>query len=177
MSFPFLYNINTRRAFFIQGKIEINYTKEKIWHIITQPGHLENYHPYCKKHIKTTSWKQIGDTDQGFFYSGKSMKREVIDWQEEKSYKVKIDNDDENLSEVKFSIESKTTEISIFTIEIFTDSYKKIPRPIWYFFAFIFLVPSYKKYLNSILKGLKYYSETGKKVSKNQFGSHKIFSP
>lgn len=177
MKFPVLYNINSRKAYFIQRKIEVNSAKEKIWNAITKPRHLEYYHPYCEKHISITSWNKIGDKDIGYFYSGKSIKREIIGWKEKKSYKVKIDNEDGNLSEVEFSIEELTLEKSIFVVQIFTDSYKKIPRPIWYFFALFFLVPSYKKYLNSILKGLKYYCETGKKVERNQFGAHKHFSP
>lgn len=42
--------------------------------------------------------------------------------------------------------------------------------------AYFFLIPSFKKYMNSVVNGMKYHCETGKKVYKNQFGFHKKYS-
>ena len=39
-----------------------------------------------------------------------------------------------------------------------------------------FINPGLKKYLNSVLKGYKWYLENKKPVPRNQFGEHKWFS-
>ena len=39
-----------------------------------------------------------------------------------------------------------------------------------------FINPGLKKYLNSVLKGYKWYLENKKSVPRNHFGKHKWFS-
>ena len=82
-----------------------------------------------------------------------------------------------NKINVHFQIREQANNTSVFSVTISSDAYRNVPRPIWYFFAYFYLAPSYKKYLTSLLKGLAWYSETGQIVTKNQFGSHRQFSP
>ncbi|WP_409969379.1 hypothetical protein RFF05_05485 [Bengtsoniella intestinalis] len=37
--------------------------------------------------------------------------------------------------------------------------------------------PTLSDYVENLLKGLEYHAVTGKKIQKNQFGGHKMFSP
>ena len=171
------HTAKSRRNFRIKGTISIGAPREKLWRIITTPGHLEYFHPFVKEHGKAEKWNGVGAKDYGVFNNGKRLNRTVIDWKEGSGYKIKMEHDDTNKTFVCFVLTGTSPTQTNFSVEIQTDSYRKIPRPIWKIFARYFLVPSFKKYLYSILKGLEYYTETGKKVRKNQFGRHRKFSP
>lgn len=177
MSLSFTYNIASRKRFLIQGKIEVEKPSAELWKILKTPGHLKNFHPFCMRHDKAKSWTKIGDTDQAQFYSGKQMEREIIDWQEGKEFTIKMKNEKQNNTQVNFSLQPEGDRSTLFTIQIDTDAYRKVPRPLWFLISRYFLLPSYKKYLRSILKGFVYYSTTHKQVIKNQFGRHQRFSP
>ncbi len=171
------YQVTTRKNFQIKGELTIEGAKEKLWQIITSPGHLEKFHPFVKEHIKTEKWHGIGAKDSGSFYSGKKINRVVTEWKEGSSYIIKMKNDDGSNTTVRFGLTELSSMKTAFFITIQTDAYRKIPRPFWPIFARFFLVPSFKKYLYSILNGLAYYSTTGNKIKKNQFGRHRKFSP
>lgn len=169
--------IRSRTNFEIVGSILVNASAEAIWQIFTTPGHLKLFHPFCKSHQKVKSWREIGDVDTAEFYNGKKMQRRLIGFSPLKSYTIQMENKDGKNTQVCFRIKKIDTNTARASIHIKTDAYRKIPRPFWPVFVRLYLRKSYKNYLNSILNGLKYYSETGKPVSRNQFGSHKKFSP
>ena len=87
-----------------------------------------------------------------------------------------MNNEDKHDTKVKFEIIEKDNQ-TYFQVILESNAYRKTPRPFWYPIAFFLIVPSYKKYYNSLLKGLKFYAETGEIVRRNQFGSHKKYSP
>lgn len=169
--------IRSRNNFEIAGSIPVKASAEALWQIFTTPGHLKKFHPFCKYHQKVKSWKKIGDIDNAEFYSGKEMQRRLIGFKPLESYTIQMQNMDGKNTQVCFSIEKINDKTAKASVHIKTDAYRKIPRPLWPFFVRLYLRKSYKNYLNSILNGLKYYSETGKPVRRNQFGSHKKFSP
>ncbi len=171
----FNWNIWNRNYLFISSKIKINVSKEKLWKIITAPGHLNTYHPFCEEH-QVSDWDGVGCKDISRSYAGKTIKREVIKWVEGESYQIKMINGDGNDTKVKFEITDLGVNSSI-SVSIITNAYRNNPRPLWYPIALLLIVPSYKKYFNSLLNGMKYYSETGKVVARNQFGPHKQYSP
>lgn len=168
-------NIWKRKAFKISAQIQINITKEKLWKIITEPGHLKNYHPFCDYHQKS-DWNGVGSKDTSKSYAGKIINREIIEWDEGQSYRIKMDNLDKHDTKVKFEI-IEINKKTLIKISLETNAYRKTPRLIWYPVSIFLLKPSYIKYFNSLLRGLKYFSETGNKVARNQFGNHLKYSP
>lgn len=167
---------DTRNDFRIKGEIVINENSKKLWKIITEPGHLKQFHPFCKKH-EHVKWQGVGDKDAPQLYSGKITYREIVKWEEGIGFQIKMNNGDGNSISVDFFVAEDFGGSVKFGIEIKTDSYRKTPRPIWKWFAKKKLLPSYEIYLHSILNGLKYFAETGIRVERNQFGSHPKFSP
>ena len=164
------------RSFFqISAQLKIDSSPTEIWRIITEKGHLKNFHPYCKSH-KQTKWDGEDCRDEVEFYSGNVVNRIVTDWNEGQSFRIRMNKKNGHSTHIKFEI-IRLENDSFFKLTIETNSFRNKPRLIWHLFAFLVLIPSYKKYLNSICNGLKYYCETGEKVSRNQFGSHKKFSP
>lgn len=169
---------SSRNIFIAKGVVDINISKKILWQILISKNNMEKIHPFCMKHTQDL-WGCIGNKDVVQFYSGKQMFRELIEWNEGLNFKVKIDNNDSNLTYVNFIIEENSVENKVcqLVIEIETNSYRKVPRPIWRVFVLMILTPLYKKYLQSLLSGVKFYSEVGDSVVRNQFGHHRIYSP
>ena len=170
----FAANYRSRQNLDICAQIHINCSKEKLWKVITAPGHLENYHPFCAYH-KSESWDGVGCVDESKSNYGKIVRREVIEWNEGVGYTIKMLNPNQK-TRVRFEIGALEEEVQ-FQVNLTTNAYRKNPRPFWIFLAPLIIVPSYKKYFHSLLNGIKYYAETDKKVSRNQFGHHRNYSP
>jgi len=170
----FSANYRSRQNLEICAQIHINCSKEKLWKVITAPGHLEKYHPFCAYH-KSERWNGVGCVDESKSNYGKIVRREVIEWNEGVGYTIKMLNPNQNTT-VRFEIGAVEEGVQ-FKVYLKTNAYRKNPRPFWIFLAPLMIVPSYKKYFHSLLNGIKYYAETDKKVSRNQFGHHRKYSP
>lgn len=173
----YTYNIKSRKLFEIKGGLPINAPAKRLWETITTPGHLELFHPFVKEHRKSDDWKGIGGRDSGVFHNGGERHREIVEWDEGNSYRIKMDNNDGHDTQVRFAIKRISKNKAGFSISISKNSFRKIPRLLWPVLARWRILPLHKKYLFSVLNGLAYYSETGKKVKKNQFGRHSRLSP
>lgn len=168
-------NFRSRQLFALKGSIEINCPPNKIWNLLTEPGHLKKIHPYCEYHEKV-AYLGIGTKDTGRFASGKEVEREVIAWQPQQSYTVLLKDSRKKVTNITFSVEKINDETSCFSIYIATKAFKNVPRIIWKWIAKRKILPVMKKYLHSLLNGTKYYLETGEIVKPDQFGRLKGYS-
>ena len=78
-----------------------------------------------------------------------------------------------------WDIESKYDQISSLSIqlEIYPEVIlKKHPKIFHFFILNWYVIPKMKDYLQSVILGFKQYIESGKKVSKNEFGINLMFS-
>ena len=90
-------------------------------------------------------------------------------------YQIKIGTKDGKKSDViwKISALGKFTELTI-TVTPYLSS--KTPKFFYPLFHYFIIKPKLKSYLGSVLKGIKFYLNTEKKVKANQFGTHPWFS-
>ena len=65
------------------------------------------------------------------------------------------------------------THLSIKVTPYISEKYHLI---IYNFLLIFYVLPSLKKYLNCVTKGIKFYLEEGLSVKQNQFGKHRWFS-
>lgn len=100
----FTYKARTRDLFQIEGSLTVKQPEEHLWNILTRPGYFKNFHPFCKVHEKN-QLTGVGDRDKATFYSGKTMRRVVVNWNQGQSYTIKMDNDDGIETHVQFLIE------------------------------------------------------------------------
>jgi uncharacterized protein YndB with AHSA1/START domain len=171
------YSFKSRKFFQIKGEVNIRTTPEHIWEALTKPQHLTYFNPFIKIH-ECKGLTDSGYLDSCIYYNGKELQRILVSYEKQKKIRFKIYfKQPKNNSFTTFEIiPKKKSEKTGFRLTIETDAYKNIPRPLWYIIAYFFLIPSYKKYLNSVVYGMMYHCETGKKVHKNQFGFHKRYS-
>ena len=155
----------------ISSEIKIHKSKEFVLKIIKSANNLEKFHPYCVKN-EVENWNNENSVDYVHYYSGKIYKRKFIKWNNE-GYVLDI-YEDRKLATISWIINSndKNSIIEIIARPYMPFKYKLINIIIFNLYVRHLL----KTYLNSVVKGLKYYSETNNSVRKDQFGKHIWYS-
>ena len=155
----------------VSSQIEINNSKECVLNIIRSPRNLEKIHPFCKEN-RIETWNEEKSIDYVHYYSGKIYKRKFMKWNNE-GYVLEI-YEDRKLATISWRINSndKNSIIKIIARPYMPFKYKLINIIIFNLYVRYLL----KTYLDSVVKGLKYYSETNISVRKDQFGKHIWYS-
>ena len=159
----------------IQRNISINRTADKVWQLLSKPGHLELFHPFCKKN-EPIVWKEdLPKKDILIYYNGLEFEGEFLSWIPKKEFELKIGKKDAKKSIVKWILNSnnKTTHLSI-VVTPYTSS--KIPRVLYPIMFYFIIKPKLKDYLDNVLMGCKYHLEENANIKFNQFGYNSWFT-
>ena len=159
----------------ITKAISIEANPSEVWEIISKPGNLEHFHPFCKSN-PVEKWPGDKSIDYVHYYNGLKFERFFTDWIEGKGYDLLIGKKNGNKSKViwrinKLNDSSSELEITIYPHDI--NNYQYFFKSLIYIF---YIKPMLLKYLNSVLKGFQLFILQGKPIQKNQFGTHKWFS-
>jgi hypothetical protein len=137
----------------VQSQLEINKESNIVIDLIKSKSNLEKFHPFCKKNI-VVKWKGKNSEDIVIYHNNKQYVRKFTEWHQS-GYELEI-FEDRKLADISWNVKDLNNKSII----------KITAKP---------YLP-YKYYLNSVVKGLKYYLETNKTVSDNQFGKHIWYS-
>ena len=106
------------------------------------------------------------------------LKRKFFEWEEEVGFKLIINDLKKDIAEVHWDLfypRKSKIDLSI-KVQILDTALKKFPNTINKIILRTYVLPRLGTYLDSVLCGIKYFSESGNKVSKNQFGYNSMFS-
>ena len=161
----------------VSHKFTFKCSSERLWDLISSPGCLELFHPYCQEN-KVISWENgKNKKDYIIYLNGLKYYREFFKWEEKKCFELFIGKLNGKKSKVKWEIiNSKKKEHSILEIEVYPYKTSKMPRFIIYSIVFtIYIKPMLKKYLKSVLSGINWYLNKESPVPKRHFGNHSWF--
>ena len=158
----------------IKGTLEVPISSSDLWYIISSPSNLELFHPFCDKN-PTINWPGLNSVDQIYYYSGLVLERKFVKWTNNQGYDLFIGKKNGKKSFVSWEIEEKG-ENSKLSVSIYPYIYNQGKKIVNFLPFYLIVKPSLTNYINSVMSGLGYYIETNKKVKKNQFGTHKLFS-
>ena len=155
----------------VQSQLEINKQSNIVLNLIKSQNNLEKFHPFCKKNI-VIKWDGKNSEDIVIYHSKKKYIRRFYEWNEN-GYKLEI-FEDRKLADISWIVnEFNSKSIIKIKAKLYLPyKYKLINTIIFNIYVKYVL----KSYLNSVVKGLKYYLETNKTVSNNQFGKHIWYS-
>lgn len=155
----------------VQSQLEINKQSNIVLNLIKSQSNLEKFHPFCKKNI-VIKWDGKNSEDIVIYHSKKKYIRKFYEWNEN-GYKLEI-FEDRKLADITWIVnEFNSKSIIKIKAKLYLPyKYKLINTIIFNIYVKYVL----KSYLNSVVKGLKYYLETNKTVSNNQFGKHIWYS-
>lgn len=151
-----------------------------VWSAISRRGNLAICHPFCKDN-PVEAWPGNAACDTIVYYNGLVLHRRILNWLDGKGYDLVIGRDlNRPMADVNWRISELENRQSLLAITIKPDLnivLAKKPR-VMHLLMFKFgLRQQLSEYLTSLVLGFKYRIETGKPVQRNQFGSHRFFSP
>ena len=159
----------------ITAQMLVNTSSDKIWEVISCPGNLEDCHPFCESN-PVGQWPGVGSRDTIHYYSGWVLHREFTNWIEGVGYDLVIGREGGRKSYVSWRIKAAQENFSNLTITLYPHILQKIPAAVRWIPHLAYIRPMMQTYLESVVKGFKWFITSGQPVTKNQFGSHKWFS-
>jgi hypothetical protein len=147
-----------------------------VWDVISSPGTLPLYHPFCEKN-PVFDWPGPASHDEVHYFNGLVLVRRFTDWHEDIGYDLQIGRADGNTSVVSWRITPVKERRSAITITVFPHKLQHIPTLVRWLPHLAGLRPQLRSYLQSVVKGLDWFITHGQPVRRNQFGAHRWFSP
>ena len=159
----------------IESEIKLDQSQEKTWELISTPEILESVHPFCKEN-KVLFWKENHKKKDLLVYlNGLEYYREFTRWDAPNGFKLYIGKKEGKKSTVIWEIKGSRAQSQL-KIKVLPYRSSKIPKIFYFWVHYFYIRPKLKAYLNSVLKGFKWYSNNKIKVKKNQFGTHPWFT-
>ena len=153
----------------------VNSSAREVWKLISAPGNLEKFHPYCARN-PVNQWQEHNSKDEVHYYSGLIYEREFCEWIEGIGYDLVIGKRNGEKSMVSWRLkEIRESECKI-SIEVKSAFLLRYPKVLRFFIHVCWLRPKLRQYLCAVTMGIKWRSENGRDVAKNQFGVHPWFS-
>ncbi len=146
-----------------------------IWQVISQPGHLEQVHPFCRENV-VLQWPGVGARDTITYYSGIHYQRDFVTWLEGAGYDIEIGPPPHKTARVAWRIKALNEGRSELSIEVTPYLKSALSEPRKRSHEQRFFGDTIAQYLDSVVRGVDHVVTTGQAVRKNQFGSHPIYS-
>jgi len=160
------------KEFHVSEKIFLNQSNRVVWDTISLKNGLELFHPFCLKNKEIRGDKK---SDELVYLNGLTYIREFTSWKSNQGFELNIGSKNGKKSKVQWQLQSSGMGCEL-KISVFPYKSSKISKFLYPFVNFFVIKPRLKKYLQSVLKGLKYFLDHKQKVKKNQFGDHPWFS-
>ena len=157
----------------VSNSIDLDFDRQSVWKIISEPGNLNKVHPFCKSN-KVVNWDKDNHEDILEYLNGVTLHRKFDKWEEGKGYELNIGRENGRKSKVIWKITGEKK--SKLKITVYPHVFSNRSRIIYFITHALFINPGLKKYLSSVLRGYKWYLEKKQPVPRNHFGKHKWFS-
>ena len=157
--------------YFVEARANFNKPKKVIEDAIKKPGCLEDFHPFCLSN-KTISWPGNNSEDELIYLNGVRYKRRILNWNED-GYDLEVGGS-KRKSIVNWIINGDNNNSSLI-IRINPDLLFKNRFIKWLAWN-LYIKFMIQSYVNHVVRGFKFFIETGDKVRSNQFGKHSWFS-
>jgi hypothetical protein len=147
-----------------------------LWKMISAPGQLPNYHPYCKVN-EVMSWPGPGSRDGVTYHSGRYMQRDFMYWREGIGYDLQIGPPPRKSSWVSWRIRPLGEGASELSIQVTPILESRLPASTKQAYEATFFGKIVEVYLDHLLRGAEHFVLTGTPVRPRQFGAHPIYAP
>lgn len=147
-----------------------------IWELISSPGSLPLYHPFCEKN-PVFEWPGAVSRDEIHYFNGVVLARRFSNWYEDVGYDLEIGGSGGRTSFVSWRIARIKERRSSIKITIYPHALQHVPTIARWFPHLVRLRPQLRSYLQSVVKGVDWFITEGQPVRRNQFGAHPWFSP
>jgi len=148
----------------------------KLWEVISSPGSLPLYHPFCEKN-PVFEWSGADSRDEVHYFNGVVLARRFSAWYDDVGYDLEIGRPGGRTSIASWRIAPVKERRSSIEIAVFPHALQHVPTAVRWLPHLVRLRPQLRRYLRSVVKGLDWFITRGQPVRRNQFGAHPWFSP
>ena len=141
---------------------------------MSTPGHLELCHPFCAAN-PVEQWPGPVSRDSVEYHNGRVVDREVTAWQNGVGFTVDVSDDNGPLATVAWRIRDVAGGSEL-TISLIPRTFRTVPWAVGWLPQLLVVRPMLRRYLRSVVTGVRWRLETGEPVTPNQFGRHRWFS-
>ncbi len=147
-----------------------------VWKVISKPGELNKYHPYCRENIPVYKWPSVGSRDGVSYYSGLYFERDFIYWREGAGYDLQISpSPKDGVDLLEFATAWGTQSELSLTVTPILESYLVETTKKSYMQTYF--GKSIEVYLDSLLRGVEQFVTTGQEVKPHSSGPTPCMHP
>lgn len=153
----------------------IDAASDSVWEVISQPGQLTRYHPFCRE-TRVVKWPGVGAKDTVTYYSGVHYERECVTWIEGVGFDIEVGPPPDKTARMEWRVKGlgeRQSELAI-TVMPYVKADLSARRKQAYLQRFF--GDTIAQYLDSVVRGVRHVATAGEAVQKNQFGAHPIYS-
>lgn len=158
----------------VEARVTIQAGAEAVWAVISAPGGLETYHPFCAENT-VGKWPGADAEDRITYFSGLSFRRRFRRWFEGVGYDLELGAGPQSTAWVQWRIEPGQGSSSL-TIRVYPLLNAALPEEMKKSFLERQFGDLLSHYLDCVVKGVRHRVETGTPVSEDQFGRNAIYS-
>ena len=144
--------------------------------MISEAGNLTNVHPFCESN-DVDVWPGPGGRDHVRYYSGLHYQRDVLEWDDGTGYALALGPLSGKIAIARWSIEPSGPDRCTLSIEVTSFVRDDVSPESRARYEATVIKGAIPPYLDSVVRGVGHYSETGTPVVRNQFGPHDLYSP
>jgi hypothetical protein len=160
----------------IQATHDIGVTSTDVWTVISQAGNLTNVHPFCERN-DIDVWPGPHGRDHVHYYSGLHYQRDVLAWNDGKGYTLALGPNSGAIAIARWVIQPTRPKRCTLSIEVTSFVRDDVSPETRARYEATVIQGAIPPYLDSVMRGVGHYSETGRPVARNQFGAQDLYSP
>jgi hypothetical protein len=148
---------------------------ERVWRVISTPGHLEPCHPFCTKN-PVHEWPGRESRDEVHYLSGWVFERRFCRWLDGVGYDLEIGRPGGRASFVSWRVLPVEAESCRLGITVYPFALQNVPVAVRWLPHILYLRPMLRTYLSSVVRGVEWFVTREEPVPRDQFGPHPWFS-
>ena len=159
----------------VSVSLMIEAASDCVWQVISQPGQLTRYHPFCQA-TRVITWPGVGTKDTVTYYSGVHYERDFVTWIEGVGFDIEVGPPPHKTARVEWRITELGAHQSELAITVMPYVKADVFAPRKQTHQQRFFGDLIAQYLESVVLGVGHVVTVGEAVQKNQFGTHPMYS-
>lgn len=160
----------------IEASCEVPVSDSDVWSAIAAPGNLTNVHPFCRAN-DVDAWPGPDARDHVRYFSGVHYQRDFLTWQEGVGYDIEVGSPPGKTAHARWRIEPVDAGRARFRLIVTSYLRSDVDPARRRRYEDLIVKRAIPPYVDSVVRGVAHFVGTGTPVTRNQFGSHEIYSP
>jgi hypothetical protein len=161
----------------IEATADIGVAASDVWAVLVEPGHIVDVHPFCARN-DVERWPGPDGRDHVHYFGGLHYRRDVLEWREGTGSDLALGPPGTGkIAIASWWLQPTGDDSCTLRIEVTSFLRDDVSPATRERYERTAIRGSLPHYLDSVVRGVAHFSETGTPVVRNQFGPHPTYSP